>query len=52
MEAVWPIAVARMAKEVADMQAIADAEGADFAFAASRFPPGSKRAARFSGAEV
>lgn len=28
MEAVWPAAVARVAEEVADMQAIADAEGA------------------------
>lgn len=30
MEAVWPAAIARVAEEVADMQAIADAEGADF----------------------
>jgi peptidyl-dipeptidase Dcp len=29
MEAVWPAAVARVHEEVADMQAIADAEGAD-----------------------
>ncbi|WP_262695747.1 M3 family metallopeptidase [Kordiimonas aquimaris] len=29
MEAVWPSAVARVAQEVADMQAIADSEGAD-----------------------
>lgn len=29
MEAVWPSAIARVAEEVADMQAIADAEGAD-----------------------
>lgn len=29
MEAVWPAATARVAEEVADMQAIADAEGAD-----------------------
>ena len=29
MEAVWPAAIARVAEEVADMQAIADAEGAD-----------------------
>jgi peptidyl-dipeptidase Dcp len=28
MEAVWPAAIARVAEEVADMQAIADAEGA------------------------
>lgn len=28
MEAVWPAAVARVAEEVADMQAVADAEGA------------------------
>lgn len=30
MEAVWPAAIARVAEEVADMQAVADAEGADF----------------------
>ena len=29
MEAVWPAAIARVAEEVADMQAIADAEGTD-----------------------
>lgn len=29
MEAVWPAATARVAQEVADMQAIADSEGAD-----------------------
>ncbi len=29
MEAVWPAAIARVEEEVADMQAIADAEGAD-----------------------
>jgi len=29
MEAVWPAAVARVKEEVADMQAVADAEGAD-----------------------
>lgn len=29
MEAVWPAAIARVAEEVADMQAVADAEGAD-----------------------
>lgn len=29
LEAVWPAAVARVAEEVADMQAIADAEGAE-----------------------
>ncbi len=29
MEAVWPAAIARVAEEVADMQAIADKEGAD-----------------------
>ncbi|MFT5051452.1 MAG: peptidyl-dipeptidase Dcp [Chlamydiales bacterium] len=29
MEAVWPAALARVAEEVADMQAIADAEGAE-----------------------
>jgi peptidyl-dipeptidase Dcp len=29
MEAVWPAAIARVAEEVADMQAIADAEGAN-----------------------
>ena len=29
MEAVWPAAIARVAEEVADMQEIADAEGAD-----------------------
>jgi len=31
MEKVWPAAIARVKEEVADMQAIADAEGADFA---------------------
>ncbi len=31
MEAVWPAAVARVKEEVADMQAVAGAEGADFA---------------------
>ena len=31
MEAVWPAAIARVAEEVADMQAIADAEGAKIA---------------------
>lgn len=30
MEKVWPAAIARVQEEVADMQAIADAEGADF----------------------
>ncbi len=30
MEAVWPAAVARAKEEVADMQAVADSEGADF----------------------
>lgn len=30
METVWPAAVARVKEEVADMQAVADAEGADF----------------------
>lgn len=29
MEAVWPAAIARVQEEVADMQAVADAEGAD-----------------------
>lgn len=29
MEAVWPAAIARVAEEVADMQAVADAEGAN-----------------------
>lgn len=29
MEAVWPAAIARVKEEVADMQAVADAEGAD-----------------------
>ncbi len=29
MEAVWPAAIARVAEEVADMQAVADAEGAE-----------------------
>ncbi len=29
MEAVWPAAIARVAEEVADMQAVADKEGAD-----------------------
>lgn len=29
MEAVWPAAIARVAEEVADMQKVADAEGAD-----------------------
>lgn len=33
MEAVWPAAIARVAEEVADMQAIADAEGADITIA-------------------
>jgi len=33
MEAVWPAAVARVKEEVADMQAIADAEGADITIA-------------------
>jgi peptidyl-dipeptidase Dcp len=33
MEAVWPPAVARVKEEVADMQAIADAEGADITIA-------------------
>lgn len=33
MEAVWPAAVARVAEEVADMQAIADAEGAKITIA-------------------
>jgi len=33
MEAVWPAAIARVAEEVADMQAVADAEGADFKIA-------------------
>lgn len=31
MEKVWPAAIARVEQEVADMQAIADKEGADFA---------------------
>lgn len=33
MEAVWPSAIARVAEEVADMQAAADAEGADITIA-------------------
>jgi len=33
MEAVWPAALARVEEEVADMQAIADAEGADIKIA-------------------
>ena len=33
MEAVWPAAVARVEEEVAEMQAIVDAEGGDFAIA-------------------
>ncbi len=33
LEAVWPAAIARVAEEVADMQAIADAEGADIEIA-------------------
>jgi peptidyl-dipeptidase Dcp len=33
MEAVWPAAIGRVAEEVADMQAIADAEGADITIA-------------------
>ncbi|MBB3063412.1 M3 family metallopeptidase [Microbulbifer rhizosphaerae] len=33
MKAVWPAAVARVKEEVADMQAVADAEGADIAIA-------------------
>lgn len=33
MNAVWPAAIARVAEEVADMQAIADAEGADIEIA-------------------
>ncbi|MBL7472238.1 M3 family metallopeptidase [Robertkochia sediminum] len=33
MEAVWPAAIARVAEEVEDMQAIADAEGADITIA-------------------
>lgn len=33
METVWPAAIARVEEEVADMQAIADAEGADFKIA-------------------
>ena len=33
MEAVWPAAIARVAEEVADMQAVADAEGADITIA-------------------
>lgn len=33
MESVWPAAVARVHEEVADMQAIADAEGADITIA-------------------
>ncbi|WP_308367086.1 MULTISPECIES: M3 family metallopeptidase [unclassified Microbulbifer] len=33
MEAVWPAAVARVKEEVADMQAVADAEGADITIA-------------------
>ncbi|MGQ9425809.1 M3 family metallopeptidase [Gilvimarinus sp. F26214L] len=33
MEAVWPAAVARVQEEVADMQAVADSEGADITIA-------------------
>ncbi len=33
MEAVWPAAIARVEEEVADMQAVADAEGADIKIA-------------------
>ena len=33
MEAVWPAAIARVSEEVADMQAIADKEGADITIA-------------------
>jgi peptidyl-dipeptidase Dcp len=33
MEAVWPAALGRVAEEVADMQAVADAEGADISIA-------------------
>ena len=33
MEAVWPAAIARVAEEVADMQAVADKEGADIKIA-------------------
>jgi len=33
MEAVWPAAIARVGEEVADMQAIVDAEGGDFKIA-------------------
>lgn len=33
LEAVWPAATARVAEEVADMQAVADAEGADIRIA-------------------
>ncbi len=33
MEAVWPAAIARVAEEVADMQRVADAEGADIEIA-------------------
>ena len=33
MEAVWPAAIARVEEEVADMQAVADAEGADITIA-------------------
>jgi len=33
MEAVWPAAIARVAEEVADMQAVADKSGADFKIA-------------------
>ena len=33
LSTVWPAAIARVEEEVADMQAIADAEGADFAIA-------------------
>jgi len=33
MEAVWPAALARVEEEVADMQALADSEGADFKIA-------------------
>ncbi|MFV8838923.1 M3 family metallopeptidase [Salinimicrobium soli] len=33
MEAVWPAALARVEEEVADMQAVADAEGADITIA-------------------
>jgi len=33
MEAVWPAAIARVSEEVADMQAIADKEGANIKIA-------------------